>query len=110
MNSRNFLIAALGLTLAAGGATTALARSDFGQNHTAREQVNDRLMRQNQRIGDERRAGEINGAQAHRLRMADRRIRQHERHFARWHQGRISRAEQHRLNRQENAVSSRIGR
>ena len=110
MNTRKLLIAALGLTLAAGGATTALARSDFSRTHPAREQLNDRLTRQNQRIHEERRAGEISGAQAHRLHMADRRIRRHERRFAKWHHGRISRAEQHRLNRQEHAVSSRIGR
>jgi hypothetical protein len=109
MHTRKLLIAALGLTLAAGGATTALAQSDFAQTHPARDQVNDRLTRQNQRIHRERREGEMSAAQAHRLHMADRRIRQHERRFARNHGGHITRAEQHRLNRQENQVSSRIG-
>ena len=108
MNTCKLLMVTLGAVVALGGAAS--AQSTFDQTHPVRAEVNGRLANQDARIHAERADGEINGRQAHRLHMADRRIRQHERRYAYYHHGHISRDEQHRLNRQENAVSNRIGR
>ena len=110
MNTRKLLNAAMGLAVALGGVSAASADAAGDNHHPAREQVNDRLTHQDARIHQERREGEINGRQAHRMHAADHRIRMSERRFARHHDGHISRAEQERLNHRENNVSHRIGR
>lgn len=110
MHPRKLLIAAMGLAVALGGVSAASAETTWEHNHPRRDQVNDRLAHQDVRIHRERREGEINAYQAHRMHMADHRIRMSERRFARNHGGHISRAEQERLNHRENNVSNRIGR
>ena len=110
MNTRKHFIVAMGLAVALGGASAASAETTWEHNHPDREQVNDRLTHQDARIHQERREGEINGRQAHRMHAADHRIRMSERRFARHHDGRISRAEEERVNHRENDVSDRIGR
>jgi hypothetical protein len=110
MNTRKLLIALAGLAMVTGAASAASAQTTFDQTHPRRAEVNHRLENQDRRINQERREGEIGPAKAYRLHRADRRMRREERRFARHDNGHITRGEQHRLNRQENAVSHRIGR
>lgn len=110
MNIRNLMISAgvavMSLSLAGG----ALADSGWQHHHSRREEVNQRLARQNHRITQERRDGEITRTQARDLRMQDRGIRAQERYASSRNGGHISRVEQRRLNQQENRVSRQIGR
>jgi hypothetical protein len=107
---KSVLIAAIGLTLGLGVASGASADSRWERHHPRREEINNRLERQNDRIRHERREGELTGAQAHELRAEDRGIRAQERFHASRNGGHLTRAEQHRLNREENGVSHQIGR
>ncbi|HEX7761293.1 MAG TPA: hypothetical protein VF459_17430 [Caulobacteraceae bacterium] len=106
MNFRNILIAAMGLTMAAGAAS---ADTAWQSHHPRREEVNHRLANENHRIANERREGDLTARQAHRLHRADFRIRMEERRMAMRHHGHLTRAEQWRLNHQENRLSHRIG-
>jgi hypothetical protein len=110
MNTRKLLIALAGLAMATGAASAASAQTTFDQTHPRRAEVNRRLENQDRRINQDRREGEIGPARAYRLHRADRRMRREELRFARNDNGHITRSQQHRLNRQENAVSQRIGR
>ncbi|AOZ05165.1 hypothetical protein BKK80_04480 [Cupriavidus malaysiensis] len=97
--------------LAAGLAGGAMAsESQWDKNHPRREEVNQRLANQNQRIHKEVREGEISHAQAARLHREDHQIRQEERVMASHDGGHITRADQRALNQQENAVSRQIGK
>ncbi len=109
MNTRNIAILAMGLVLAAGAASATTDQTVWQQHHPRRVEVNHRLARQDARIHQERREGQIDAAKAYRLRRADARIRGQERHYAALHNGHISKFEKHRLNREENGVSRRIG-
>ena len=109
MNFRNILIAAMGLTMAAGAASTASAATGWQDQHPARAEVNHRLANENHRIHEARRDGELNARQAHRLHRVDHRIRVQERRMSMRHHGHLTRAEQMRLNHQENRLSHRIG-
>jgi hypothetical protein len=84
--------------------------SQWEKTHPRRDQVNDRLANQNQRINKEVGEGEMSKAKAVRLHRADRRIRQEERNMARRNGGHITKIQQEKLNRQENAVSRQIGK
>ncbi len=102
--------AALALAVLVGGASaSAFADTAFANNHPRRDQVNDRLQKQNHRINQQVREGELGRRQAARLHRADHHIRREERRFASNHNGTITPAEQARLNRQENRVSRQIG-
>src|SRR3974377_305036 len=79
------------------------------KEHPRREQVNNRLGNQNQRIKQERKEGEITKAQAQKLHAEDHAIRQEERTMASTNHGHITKAEQKSLNQQENQVSKQIG-
>jgi len=104
-------IAALGLGMAVilAGAGGASAETAWQRHHPRRVEVNHRLANQNRRIHQERREGEITGAQARELHAQDRGIRAQERFDASHHGGHLTRAEQRRLNREENGVSREIG-
>jgi hypothetical protein len=93
-------------------ATPVLADNDtqWQKDHPRREQVNNRLARQNQRIKNERKDGQINKAQAKQLHSEDHAIRQEERTMASTNGGHITKAEQKSLNQQENQVSRQIGK
>ena len=80
------------------------------KEHPRREQVNNRLANQNQRIKQERKEGEITKAQAQKLHAEDHAIRQEERTMASTNHGHITKAEQKSLNQQENQVSKQIGK
>ncbi len=90
--------------------SSALADTRWEQHHPRRDQVNDRLERQHQRIHHEVREGDLSRAQAARLHHEDRGIRHEERVMASQHHGHITLADKRALNRQENAVSHQIGR
>lgn len=88
----------------------AMAETRWQRTHPRRDQVNGRLARQNARIRQERRAGDLSAAQAKALHHEDHQIRRGERGMARLNGTHITRAEQRALNQQEDAVSRQIGR
>ena len=111
MITKNTLLAGLaGLTAACVAVSTASAETPWQRHHPRRVEVNHRLANQNRRINQERREGEITGAQARRLHAEDRGIRREERSMARHDHSHLTRADQRSLNQQENAVSGQIPR
>ena len=108
---RTFLMAGVAaIVLAAGAGAPAFADTPWQQNHPRREQVNDRLARQDRRIDHEYRTGEISRGQARQLHREDHQVRREERRMASRHDGHITRGQQLALNRQENHISRQIGR
>ena len=106
-----FLMAGVtALVLGAGVSASAFADTPWQQNHPRREQVNDRLARQDHRINHEYREGEISRGQARQLHREDHQVRGEERRMASRNGGHITRGEQVALNRQENHISRQIGR
>jgi hypothetical protein len=101
-------VTAVTLSLA-GLSTTALADNQWQKNHPRREQVNNRLANQNQRIHQEVKEGDLSKAQAAKLHKEDHQIRREERLMASQNGGHITRSEQKVLNQQQNAVSKQIG-
>lgn len=100
---------AAALTLAlAGIAGTAMADTQWQQNHPRREQVNNRLANQNRRIHQDVKNGTLTRGQAAALHKDDHQIRQEERDMASQNGGHITKSEQRVLNKQENAVSKQI--
>ena len=95
---------------ALGIAGSAMADTPWQKAHPRREQVNNRLNRQNYRINQEYKEGEITQQQAYQLHKQDWQIRQEERDMASQNGGHITRLEQATLNQQENRVSQEIGR
>ena len=105
------LIATSLLAVFAAAASNAMAAdTKFEKNHPRRDQVNDRLAHQNQRIRTEVKEGELTKAQARRLHRKDQQIRKEERLMASQNGGRITKSEQKVLNQQENAVGKQIGK
>lgn len=80
------------------------------KDHPRREQVNNRLANQNQRIKQEVKEGDLTKAQAAKLHKKDRQIRKEEKLMASQNNGHITKEEQKTLNQQENAVSKKIGK
>jgi len=106
---RTALTVALSLSLS-GLATNALADTQWQKDHPRREQVNNRLANQNQRIKQERKEGELTKGQAKQLHSEDHAIRQEERSMASTNGGHITSTEQKAHNQQENQVSKQIGK
>jgi CRISPR/Cas system-associated endoribonuclease Cas2 len=90
-------------------ATSAMAQTQWEKTHPRRDQVNDRLANQNQRIQNEVKEGELSKKQAGKLHKEDRNIRKEERLMASQNNGHITKQEQRTLNSQENKVSGQIG-
>ena len=86
------------------------SESQWDKNHPRREEVNQRLASQNQRIHKEVREGEISHAQAAGCIGKIIRSAGEERVMASHDGGHITRADQRALNQQENAVSRQIGK
>jgi Flp pilus assembly protein TadB len=113
--SNNFIARSL-ITLAVAGvfavgiAGSALADTPWQKAHPRREQVNNRLNRQNARIHREVKEGELTRQQARQLHAQDHQIRQEERGMASQNGGHITKLEQATLNQQENHLSGEIGR
>jgi hypothetical protein len=108
MNLRNLIIAAAGLTLAAGAAGAASAETPWQAHHPRRVEVNHRLDRINRHIRHERRDGDLTAAQARRLHERAYMIRVQEHRYAMHHRGHLSRYEQARLNHEENALHRHV--
>ena len=98
------------LALLSTAATSASADTRWQSKHPRREQVNNRLANQNQRITAERKEGDLTHAQAQALRSSDKSIRAQERADAAINGSHITKAEQHTLNQELNANSQAIGR
>ena len=81
----------------------------FADHHPRRDQVLDRTQRQNHRITQEVREGDLTRGQAHALRLSDRAVAQQQRADARANGGHITRQEQKSLNQELNANSQQIG-
>jgi hypothetical protein len=96
--------------LSLGLSSGAMAGTKWEKSHPRRDQVNDRLAKQNARIHQERKEGDLTGAQAAKLHKEDRQIRTEERSMASQNGGHITKQEQKTLNQQENAVSKQIGK
>jgi Spy/CpxP family protein refolding chaperone len=93
-----------------GFSAASLADGAWAKAHPRRDQVNDRLARQNRRIHNEVKEGDLTHAQAAKLHKDDRQIRQEQRDMASQNGGHITKSEQRTLNQQENAVSRQIGK
>jgi hypothetical protein len=104
MKLRNLIIAAAGLTLAAGAAGAASAATPWQAHHPRHVEVNHRLARINHRIREERREGDLAAAQARRLHERAYTIRMQEHRYAMHHRGHLSRYEQARLNHEETVL------
>ena len=90
------------------GAGTAAHANEWDWNHPRRAEVGARLDRQQDRIVDGLRDGELSASQAHRLHEEDAAVRLEERADAVIGGGHISHGEQRTLNAQEDAVSRQI--
>jgi TRAP-type C4-dicarboxylate transport system substrate-binding protein len=84
--------------------------SKWERNHPRRDQVNDRLANQRERINEKTEDGQMSKREAAKLHAEDRGIRAEERNMAARDGGHITKADQRRLNRQENRVSRQIRR
>ena len=109
-NNAALVALAAGALLSLGLSSAALAETKWEKEHPRRDQVNDRLARQNARIHHERKEGELTSAQAARLHKEDRQIRHEERAMASQNGGHITKQEQRTMNAQENKVSKQIGK
>jgi len=107
-NTVKMIMIAAGLTAALATASAASAGTRWQNHHPRRVEVNHRLANQNRRIRQDRRAGDITGAQARDLHAEDRGIRAQERFDASKDGGHITRGEQRQLNHEENGVSNQI--
>jgi hypothetical protein len=96
--------------LAAGmlSATPSFAETQWEKDHPRRDEVNDRLENQDQRIDEGVKHGTLTPQEARKLHHEDHAIRRQERRYARHHGGHISKEEQEKLNREENHVSNQI--
>src|SRR5271166_6766712 len=95
--------------LSLGAARSASAETQWEQSHPRRDQVNDRLANQSNRINQEVAEGELTRRQGAMLHQDDHNIRTEERLAASQNGGHITKLEQRALNQQENAVSRKIG-
>jgi len=108
MKLRTLLIAAAGLTLAAGAAGAASAETPWQAHHPRRVEVNHRLDKLNRHIRVERRDGALTAAQARRLHERAYLIRLQERRYARHHHSHLTRAEQVHLNHEAGALHRHV--
>jgi hypothetical protein len=109
--SSKFALNALAtLVFTAGFAGVSLADTTWEKNHPRRDEVNDRLARQNKRIHREVKEGDLTKAQAAALHKDDHMVRQEERDMAKLDNGHITKADQRSLNQQENVISKDIGK
>jgi hypothetical protein len=108
--TRSTIVYTAALLLGSMSAGSFAAEGQFDKTHPRRAEVNHRLNNQDKRIDNEVKEGEMTKAKADRLHKEDRHIRKEERAMASQHDGHITRQEQKKLNRQENAVSKKIGK
>ena len=109
VTTRSVIALALAAVFAVGIAGSAMADTPWQKAHPRREQVNNRLANQNQRIHNQVKAGDLTKGQAAKLHKDDHQIRKEERMMASQNGGHITKSEQKVLNQQENGVSNQIG-
>lgn len=105
-SSRLLLADVTAIVTLAGGSVQ--AETEWKKQHPRRAEVNHRLAKQNARIHEEHKEGELNATQAQALHQEDHAIRQEERADASQHGGHITKSEQKSINQQLNGVSKRI--
>jgi hypothetical protein len=105
MKLRNLLIAAMGLTVAAGAAS---AETPWQHHHPRRVEVNHRLDHLNRSIRHEHAEGDLSARQAAYMHARVHLIRLQERRFADHHHSHLTRAEQMRLNHEESGVRGHL--
>ncbi|SFR88578.1 hypothetical protein SAMN05216570_0298 [Dyella sp. OK004] len=110
MKIKSMMIAGALIVASMGVCTAQAADTKWQKNHPRREQVNNRLHNQNQRIHNEVKEGDLSKGQAAQLHKDDHQIRQEERDMASQNGGHITKQEQKTLNQQENQVSKTIGK
>ena len=107
----SILKTAAAFVLLSGLAGAAMAsETTWEKHHPRRDQVNDRLENQNQRIDKEAKQGDITQARAATLHKDDHAIRQEEKDMAALDNGHITKVDQHALDQQENSVNKQIGK
>lgn len=79
------------------------------KHHPRRDEVNDRLEHQDQRIHQQVKDGDLTRTQATALHQDGQEIRQEERDMAALDNGHITKVDQKALNQQETAISKQIG-
>jgi len=104
------MVGVTAIVLGTGVSASAFADTPWQQAHPRREQVDNRLARQDHRINHDYRDGQIGRRQAFQLHREDRRVRGEERRMAGLDGGHITRLDQRALNQQENHISRQIGR
>ena len=110
-NTHQFLAIISVVGVLAASFSNAFAKdTQWQKDHPRREQVNNRLEKQNDRIKKEVKEGDLIKAQAHKLVRKDQKIRQEERDMASQNGGHITKAEQKVLNQHENTVIKQIGK
>ena len=109
-STRIILTTATAVVSLASFAATATAATSWQKDHPRRTEVNHRLAKQDRRIHEEVKEGDLTRTQAASLHKDDRQIRREERTMASQNGGHITKLEQRTLNQQENAVSRQIGK
>lgn len=85
-----------------------MAQSKWEKRHPRRDQVNDRIQKQNARIKDKVEDGKMSKAEAAKLHRHDHEMRMEERDMAAQNHGHITKQEEKTLNQQENKNSKEI--
>ena len=98
----------LGILCLCGGPAAMAQDPPAQQDHPRRHEVNQRLGKQDRRIAQGEKNGELTPGQARQLHREDKAIRREERRDAARDGGAITRRQQRQLNRQENQVSRQI--
>ena len=107
MKIKALLLAVLAIFLFA--STQASAETQWQKTHPRRVQVNQRLKKQNRRLHQEVKEGDLSKKKAARLHRKDKGIRREERAMAHNNGGHLTKQEQGIINRQENRVGHQIG-
>ena len=89
-------------------AGTGFAQDQWQRNHPGRTEVNQRIRRQDRRINQGVRHGQLSAGEANQLRAEDQSIYRQETQDAAANHGHLTGAERRQLNREENAESRQI--
>ena len=108
--SKTKLMMLLVLAAATAFSIPAFADTQWERTHPRRDQVNDRLANQRDRVRAGVQAGQLTHKEARQIRFEGRAIRAEERAMAARHGGHLTLAQQARLNRREDRVSQQIYR
>ena len=91
-------------------AGTASAQSNWQETHPGRAEINSRLRRQDRRINQGERHGQLTPGEAQQLHAEDQSIANQEAQDAAQHHGHLTGAERRQINKEENAESRQIYR